>query len=171
MEVTGLLGKRRTRAGKKSISAASFSQLIATGFGIGYLPLAPGTWASLATAFFVYLLHNIPFSFPRTIHAILVVLVFPIAWITSTIAAKAIGKSDPSVVVIDEVFGQMFCLLWVPITPVSVLAGFGLFRVFDIVKPPPVKQSERLRGGLGIVMDDLVAGICASVILGLLYAS
>jgi phosphatidylglycerophosphatase A len=75
--------------------------------------------------------------------------------------AQAAAVKDPQFVVIDEVAGQLIALIAVPLAWKTFLAGFILFRVFDILKPPPVRQLERLPGGTGIVLDDVAAGIFA----------
>ena len=86
----------------------------------------------------------------------------------ATLEARACGKKDPSHVVIDEVAGQLLTLVACPIVWQALLAGFILFRAFDIVKPPPVRSLERLPEGTGIVVDDLGAGIYALIVLQLL---
>jgi phosphatidylglycerophosphatase A len=86
----------------------------------------------------------------------------------ATQVARASGKKDPSFVVIDEVAGQLIALIAVPLAWKTFLAGFILFRVFDILKPPPVRQLERLPKGTGIVLDDVAAGIYALVVMQLL---
>jgi phosphatidylglycerophosphatase A len=86
----------------------------------------------------------------------------------ATQAARASGVEDPQFVVIDEVAGQWITLLFAAVTWKTVLAGFILFRAFDIVKPPPVRQLERLPEGTGIVVDDVAAGIYALLALQLL---
>jgi phosphatidylglycerophosphatase A len=92
----------------------------------------------------------------------------PLAWISGGIAARGFGEEDPSVVVIDEVVGQTIALLFVPVSLWYFIGAFALFRFFDITKPPPVRRCERLPGGLGILMDDCVAGIYAGLtILGI----
>jgi phosphatidylglycerophosphatase A len=77
--------------------------------------------------------------------------------------------SDPSRVVIDEIVGQIFTLLWVPVSTFSLVAGFLLFRFFDIVKPFPARWSEKMPGGFGIFCDDLIAGVYAGITLKLLH--
>jgi phosphatidylglycerophosphatase A len=86
----------------------------------------------------------------------------------ATRVARASAKKDPSFVVIDEVAGQLISLIAVPLSWKTFLAGFILFRVFDILKPPPVRQLERLPEGTGIVLDDVAAGIYALVVMQLL---
>jgi phosphatidylglycerophosphatase A len=141
---------------------------VVTGFGIGYLPLAPGTWASGATVGLVALIH---WALPTREGLVLVgalVLLTPVAINFSTRFSQALNHSDPSQIVIDEIIGQMVCFLWVPVSTFSLFAGFLMFRFFDIVKPFPVRNCERLPGGMGIVFDDVAAGLYAGVFLSLL---
>jgi phosphatidylglycerophosphatase A len=80
-------------------------------------------------------------------------------------AERSLGEKDPGAIVIDEVAGMALSLLTLPLTPLVVLAGFLLFRVFDIVKPYPANALQRLRGGVGVMIDDLVAGLYALLLL------
>jgi len=99
---------------------------------------------------------------------LLIVVVVAVGIPASTLEARGCGKKDPSHVVIDEVAGQLVTLIACPIVWQALLAGFILFRVFDIVKPPPVRSLERLPEGTGIVVDDLGAGLYALIALQLL---
>jgi phosphatidylglycerophosphatase A len=99
---------------------------------------------------------------------LLIVVVVAVGIPASALEARGCGKKDPSHVVIDEVAGQLVTLIACPIVWQALLAGFILFRVFDIVKPPPVRSLERLPEGTGIVVDDLGAGMYALVALQLL---
>jgi len=85
----------------------------------------------------------------------------------ATQVARGVGKKDPQFVVIDEVAGQLVALIAVPLAWKSFLAGFILFRAFDIVKPPPVRQLEAIPEGAGIVLDDIAAGLYALVVVHL----
>ena len=160
--------------------------LIATGFGLGYLPKAPGTWGSLActilmwawphlSARFVfatyyvgfgvdsYLLSLILLSLPFLIPILLVGLVG--VWAASR-AAHYFGATDPQRVVIDEISGQQVALFGAGFLYDGwkyFLLGFILFRVFDIWKPFPVRQAESLPGGWGIMADDWIAGLYAAL--------
>jgi len=118
----------------------------------------------------VILIHEVASPYQLATHIVCTVLLFPLAWFASGRVAREKADHDPDIVVIDEIFGQFLCLLWVPVVSFYWILGFALFRFFDIVKPFPAKQSERLPGGLGIVMDDLVAGLYAGLILWLIYA-
>ena len=169
MEVSESLERKRVDWKTKNVSRF-LSRSIATGFGIGYLPLAPGTWGSLAALALVFLIHQIAVPYQIVVHLAVTILLFPLAWLTSGRVAAEDRDDDPNVVVIDEIFGQFLCLLWLPFFSFYWVLGFALFRFFDIWKPFPAKQSERLPGGLGIVMDDLVAGLYAGLALWLIYA-
>ena len=96
---------------------------------------------------------------------LLIALVVAIGIPAATLEARGCGKKDPEHVVIDEVAGQLLTLLACPIVWQALLAGFILFRAFDIVKPPPVRSLERLPEGTGIVVDDLGAGIYGLLVL------
>jgi phosphatidylglycerophosphatase A len=160
--------------------------------GVGYLPLAPGTWGSavgvaiyLATSFFLgppnnrYIGAGIfglePNSIPALITAIVVVLLTAISLVgiwSSTRSISLLGNADPSQVVIDEVMGQVVAFLFVPfgISWPFIFAGFILFRIFDIWKPYPIDELQNLSGGLGVCADDFLAGIYAGACLAVIYA-
>ena len=135
---------------------------IATGFGAGYLPKAPGTWGSLlALPLHFFLRQLAPNHYALALGAI-----FFIAVITAGQAEKILDRKDPGVVVIDEVIGMLITLIAAPDNPLIWLLGFLLFRLFDIFKPYPIRLiDQRLNGGLGIVLDDVLAGIYSLIIL------
>jgi phosphatidylglycerophosphatase A len=139
--------------------------LLATGFGVGYAPLAPGTLGTLLAIPVYYFLSNI--SSP--IYEItLTGFFFLSVWISEN-AEIAFGKKDDRRIVIDEIVGFLITMLWVPKTILFVIIGFFLFRFFDILKPLPIRRLERgLKGGWGVVLDDVMAGIYASIILHLI---
>ncbi len=116
-------------------------------------------WATLVATFF-----GLGRLRPAGLAAIAIVIGIPAA----TRVARAYGVKDPQFVVIDEVAGQWIALLFAPRAWKTLLAGFILFRVFDIVKPPPVRQLERLPEGTGIVVDDVAAGVYALALMQLL---
>lgn len=138
---------------------------IATWFGCGFFPYGPGTVGSLAAVVVAGILWRYVDDGRLALLIAILVLFAPGVW-ASTRTARAFGKKDPGMVVVDEVLGQWVTLLGArhP-TPGTLLAGFILFRLFDIWKPPPVRQFEKLPEGLGIVADDLAAGIYAALIL------
>jgi phosphatidylglycerophosphatase A len=117
-------------------------------------------WAALA--------HALAPSLRTSIAIALGVLVTLVGIPAATRVARGAGTKDPQFVVIDEVAGQLVALVAVPLAWKSFLAGFILFRVFDIVKPPPVRQLEALPEGVGIVLDDVAAGLYALGIVHLL---
>jgi phosphatidylglycerophosphatase A len=102
------------------------------------------------------------------VNIMLIVIVVAIGIPAATLEARGCGKKDPQHVVIDEVAGQLVTLLACPIVWQALLAGFILFRVFDITKPPPVRSLEKLPEGTGIVVDDLGAGVYGLIVLQLL---
>jgi phosphatidylglycerophosphatase A len=139
-----------------------WASLIATFFGIGRLRPGPGTWGSLATVLlWAALAHAIAPSLRTPVAIALAVLVTLIGIPAATRVARGSGVKDPQFVVIDEVAGQLVALIAVPLAWKSFLAGFILFRAFDILKPPPVRQLEALPEGTGIVLDDVAAGLYA----------
>jgi phosphatidylglycerophosphatase A len=143
------------------------SELIATCLGCGYSPVAPGTVGSLAAIAIAIPLHEFA-RFSGWQFAVLAALGFaPAVW-AATHTARAANAKDPGIVVIDEVIGQWMALAGAyRIDWKSYVLAFVLFRLFDIWKPPPVRQLERLPEGLGIVADDAMAGIYAAVVLWL----
>ncbi|MGB9663908.1 MAG: phosphatidylglycerophosphatase A [Ignavibacteria bacterium] len=138
--------------------------LFATGFFIGYFPIASGTAGSFL-AILIYLF--VPNFYEPYILIIFILLFLVIGIYTSDFAEKVYGF-DPPEVVIDEIVGMWFTMLFVPKTFLLAAIGFILFRVFDIIKPFPAKQSQEFKGGLGIMLDDLVAGFYALIILHLI---
>jgi len=136
---------------------------IATGGGLGYSPVAPGTAGALGAlvpAFFI--LHYT--CCPGWILGGLVVLFTLLGTIASARLEPAWGK-DPQTIVIDEVVGMWIALTGTGSGWITLAAGFLLFRFFDIVKPLGIRQAERLRGGFGVMADDILAGIYANVLL------
>jgi len=130
----------------------------------------PGTWGSAATVLlWAALAHALPASalIPTAIGLAVFVILLGIP--AATITARATGSKDPQFVVIDEVAGQLIALIAVPPSWKTLLAGFILFRVFDILKPPPVRQLERLPEGTGIVLDDVAAGLYAFGVMQILF--
>ena len=150
-------------------STPPWATLVATFFGIGRLRPGPGTWGSLATVLlWAALAHALSPALRTPVAIALVVVVTLIGIPAATLVARGSGTKDPQFVVIDEVAGQLVALIAVPLAWKSFLAGFILFRVFDIVKPPPVRQLEALPEGAGIVLDDIAAGLYALGIVHLL---
>ena len=134
---------------------------LATGFGSGYSPIAPGTAGSAVGLVFVWGMSYL--NLPGQIAAVIVVSVLSI--IAADIVARTTGLKDPGLVVADEIAGMMVTMIAIPFTLKTALIGFILFRVMDVVKPPPARQFERFKGGVGIVADDLMAGVYAHLAL------
>jgi phosphatidylglycerophosphatase A len=152
-----------------SSTAPRWATLVATFFGAGRLKPGPGTWGSLATALLWWLIaSHIPTTARLPVIALLIVLSVAVGIPAATLEARGCGKKDPQHVVIDEVAGQLVTLIAVPVGWKPVLAGFILFRAFDILKPPPIRLLERLPEGTGIVVDDLGAGIYGLIVMQLL---
>jgi phosphatidylglycerophosphatase A len=146
-----------------------WATLIATFFGIGRLRPAPGSWGSAATVLlWAALAYALAPALRTPVAIALAVVVTLIGIPAATLVARGSGIKDPQFVVIDEVAGQLVALVAVPLAWKSLLAAFILFRVFDIVKPPPVRQLEALPEGTGIVLDDVAAGLYALGIVHLL---
>lgn len=134
---------------------------LATWFGVGLVPMVSGTFGTLAAVPLVLLLGH--FGEWYAVFALAAVIVVAI-WASGR-ARELLDRTDPSEVVIDEVAGFLVTMLLLPASLINVGLGFILFRIFDILKPWPVRQSERLEGGFGIVADDLLAGVYAHLCL------
>lgn len=136
------------------------AQTVATFFFAGHLPKAPGTWGSGFTAIILY------FIWPPAwyIQFVAILVIYLIGIWASGLAEEQYGH-DGQKIVIDEVAGQMTALFMAPRAPIPFIAGFLLFRVFDIIKPPPARQWESNRGGRGVMSDDVAAGAYAAVLL------
>lgn len=144
----------------------SWAWLTATFFGIGLLPGGPGTWASLATAAIWYFAARTAHagSIALTLITLAAALIVTMIGIpAASIVEKESGKQDPGHVVIDEVAGQLTALLFTPLEIRHALLAFVFFRFFDILKPPPIRKLERLHGGVGIMVDDVAAGVYALI--------
>ncbi len=145
----------------------TFIKYIASGFGLGFIPKAPGTFGTLL---------GIPlfwwFTYHQDLQSMLFIFFFVLgACIIAELAGPLFGEVDSQKIVIDEVAGFIVTVLWLPRTWQTVVLGFILFRFFDILKLGPIKYFERkLPGGIGVVMDDVLAGIFANIILQLIYA-
>jgi len=142
-----------------------FVIFLATGFFTGFLPTMPGTWGTFAGIPLVIISHRLT-SIMQAV--VTVVLVFFAAFIAGR-AEILFEDRDARPIVIDEMVGFLITLLWLPLNLLTLCLGFVLFRLFDIVKPPPIGiLDKRLHGGWGIVLDDVVAGVFANITLRLL---
>ena len=146
---------------------------VATVFGVGYAPVAPGTFGSAAGLLVWWLL---PPS--AAVQAVAIAAIFIAGCWSGSIAERHFGRPDPGQVVIDEVMGVLITLFLNPVHGLhglhgllglvgwkGALAGFLLFRVFDVIKPYPANKLERLHGGLGVMADDAMAGVYANLVL------
>ena len=144
-------------------SAVSLDALIATWFGVGLVPGMPGTAGSLAALPFAWAIMTYlgPLGLAVAVAALFVVGV----WASSRYA-RARGVADPGAIVVDEVVGQWLTLILVPPSLVNYAIGFALFRLFDVIKPWPISALDRsVKGGLGVMLDDLLAGVLAAILL------
>jgi len=140
-----------------------FGHIFGTFFGVGFVPVVPATWTSLVVAvlFFVVPLQD----------ARLQILFIVFALVTGIPACGFLEEEfgvDPKQATMDEAAGMAITLLAVPLTPLNVFMAFVLFRVFDVLKPQPARWAESLHGGLGIMADDLIAGVYARAVMAVL---
>jgi phosphatidylglycerophosphatase A len=141
------------------------AKLIATWFGCGYAPAGPGTAGSVAALAIAWLLVRYAGWQPLWFVTLVLVATAPAIW-AAGVTARALNLKDPGVVVVDEVLGQWLALAGArPLNVKSWLGAFILFRLFDIWKPVPVRNLEKIPGGTGIVADDLMAGLYAALVL------
>jgi len=138
-------------------------RFIATGFYSGYSPVASGTAGSAVGV----LLYAIPVFQSSLVLCAASIAGLLIGVYVSGIMERSFGE-DPSIVVIDEIVGMWISLLFLPASIAAVLAAFLFFRAFDIIKPPPARQLERLKGGWGVMLDDAAAGVYANVAVQIL---
>jgi phosphatidylglycerophosphatase A len=154
---------------KRAWHASDYLALAIATCGVGYLPLMPGTFGSLVGVGVFLLLAQVTSSTSLVLLVLVSILSITFAGIWAAFRTEELeGRKDPGKVVVDEVAGQMIALLPLTIfavTPAAVIVSFILFRFFDIVKPYPAGRLEHLRGGFGIMCDDLVAGAYAAVIV------
>nr|AAP58617.1 putative phosphatidyl-glycerophosphatase [uncultured Acidobacteriota bacterium] len=179
-----------TEAHESSAAKRTFGDYLALAIatcGVGYLPLAPGTWGSLLAVGFYFLLHSVwfphtdipPGVFVRSYLVVQVLIIIAVTlvgvWAASR-TERVLKIKDPGKVVIDEVAGQLIALLvlpgrlWQASDVAALVAAFILFRFFDIVKPYPARKLESLKGGWGIMTDDLVAGVYAAIVVAVIQA-
>jgi phosphatidylglycerophosphatase A len=139
--------------------------VIASVFGVGYIPFAPGTFGSAAGLLVWYLLPASPLA-----QTVAIVATFAIGSWSASVAEGYFGKTDPRHVVIDEVMGMLIALFLIPVGWRGAAAGFLLFRLFDVIKPWPSNRLEKLHGGVGVMADDGMAAIYANLALRAILA-
>lgn len=148
--------------GTGGVSLRDPGHLLSLGLGAGLMPRAPGTWGSLL-AVPVFLVLS---AYPEWLYIVVVAVLLAAGVYLAGRTARALGVHDHSAIVIDEVVGML--VTWVAIEPgwFAIVAGFLLFRLFDVLKPWPIYRIDQsFEGGLGIMLDDLVAGVMAAVVL------
>jgi phosphatidylglycerophosphatase A len=139
-----------------------FFLFFATGFGVGYSPIASGTLGTLVAIPIYFFLSTITWPIYEIT---LIGFFFLSVWISEN-AEIFFRKKDDQRIVIDEIVGFLITMLWVPKTTRLIVLGFFLFRFFDILKPVPIRRLERwFKGGWGVVLDDVMAGVYANIIL------
>ncbi len=152
-------------------------KLLMTGLGTGYLPIAPGTWGSAATCVVFLAVAVAAGGKQICLTGSMLILAAVSTVICGLLGGKAevdFGKKDPGQVTIDEWAGQAIALCYLPLGTgpkgwiIAAGTAFLAFRVFDIIKPPPVRQLEKIPGGWGIVADDLAAGVYANIAIQLI---
>jgi len=137
--------------------------LIATAGGVGLLPGAPGTWGSVAGAILAWFISSL--AGPISLLALAALLFLVGCWAAERVS-RATDTADPGFIVIDEVAAQALVLTIAPVTPVAYLAGFILFRIFDVLKPWPIRVLDRkIHNGFGVMIDDIAAAGYAMLIL------
>ena len=150
------------RNSKKSMKR--FYRLTLSGFGAGWLPVAPGTWGAALAALLAW---PLALATPQLLVPELIVLIVAFSWI-GALGSDALADdwgADPGQTVIDEMVGMWITLLGLPMDWRYWLAGFLLFRLFDIVKPLGIRRLESITGGWGVVLDDVMAGVYANLLL------
>jgi phosphatidylglycerophosphatase A len=148
-------------------------KLIATSFGSGYSPYAPGTAGAIVGCLVMYLFNEFQilntYQNPTLFICLIIVTILIGIFVTNKLSSEW-GK-DPSKVVIDEVIGMWITMIFIPFSWLNLLIGFGLFRFFDIAKPMGIRKLEKLNGGVGVMADDILAGIYANIVLQIIIYS
>ena len=136
--------------------------VFSTFFGLGFVPGAPGTVGTLGAVGVVYLLS---LSVGPVFYSIFMLGLILVSFIAAGRCVRIFKREDPPEVVVDEVCGFLVCMLFITPNPLNLAIGFFLFRFFDIAKPFPIRRVEKLPGGYGIVMDDVLAGVYSNLCL------
>jgi phosphatidylglycerophosphatase A len=175
-----------TKADKTTLD---YFSLAITTFGVGYIPLAPGTWGSGVGVLIYLVFRKIEYysvgyltiqnwqsaqvsAWISAVNALLLLLFCLLGIWAADRASRIFGEEDPQRAIVDEIIGQLITFLFVPfiISWQLVLVGFLLFRLFDIWKPYPIDSLQNLHGGLGVCADDILAGVYAGICLAIIYA-
>lgn len=138
-------------------------EAIATGLYLGKIKFAPGTWGTLLGIPLAWVLAS---NFSRYGYLAFIALLFVVSAVSAELHERYTQTHDPGEIVIDEVAGYVVAMTWLPLTWPVLAAAFVLFRLFDITKPPPIRQIDRgIKGGIGTTLDDMAAGLVANLIL------
>ncbi len=140
------------------------AKLIATFFYVGLIPVAPGTFGTLAAIPLFWIISGLSVY----IYLLITLIVIGVSVWAATETEKIYKKRDPGQIVADEVAGYLVTMILIPATATNIVIGFFLFRLFDILKPPPVRRLEKLPRGWGVVIDDVAAGVYACVCMHLI---
>ena len=147
----------------------NINTLFVSVFGVGFIPIASGTFGSLAGIVIGYILYYIN----NNLLYFVIPVLFILGVFCSNIYQKQTGEKDSSIIVIDEVVGQLIAMLFIIDNPLLVFISFILFRIFDIFKPWPASYADsKIKGGLGVMLDDVIAGIYALIsifFIGLIF--
>ena len=135
---------------------------VASAFGVGYMPLAPGTWGSAVGLALWFFLPASP-----TVQGVVILTLFVVGSWSGSVAERHFGRTDPGQVVIDEVMGMLITLFLNPVGWKGAIVAFLFFRVADVIKPFPANRLERLHGGVGVMADDAMAAVYANLALRL----
>lgn len=135
-------------------------KIISTFFYLGYLPFIPGTFASIAGVVLFYLIKDSVFM-----HPLLTLLFIILGLLVTTEAEKIFNKKDARCIVIDEISGMLLALLFIPYDIRLIIVAFILFRILDALKPYPANKLQTMKGSIGIMGDDIVAGLYTNIIL------
>lgn len=145
----------------------ALARFVSTAGYVGFAPIAPGTWGSAVGLLLLLPLRR--YGSPAAEGVTMLALLFVGIW-SAGVTGREMGDEDPGPVVIDEVVGMLITLLWIPVNVTGAVLGFLLFRVLDIIKPFPARQCERLPGGWGVMLDDVMAGIYGQLAMRLAVA-
>lgn len=142
-----------------------FVRLVATGLGTGHVPIAPGTAGTLLGVPLFIIFSGMPWQ----VHLLSILALSFLAVYASGETEKILGKKDASCIIIDEIVGFQYTMFFITPTPLHIISGFIAFRIFDIVKPFPIRLCEKkIPGGWGVVADDVIAGIYGHIMLALI---
>jgi phosphatidylglycerophosphatase A len=139
--------------------------IIVTAFGAGFSPFAPGTAGAIVACGILWLIEKLELFTTYSISYLLLILVCTGLGVVSTNYLEKHWGKDPSKVVMDEVIGMWIAMVFIPLSYLNILLAFILFRFFDIAKPLGIRKLEKLPGGIGVMADDVLAGVYANIVL------